>query len=52
MGEGHGEGFLIASTLKNKTPGRKVQGRSLVMHPMPRPVGASQEALGQAGHWR
>lgn len=45
VGEGHGEGFLIASTLKNKTPGRKVQGRSLVMQPIPCPVGASLEAL-------
>ena len=52
MGEGHGEGFLIASTLKNKTPGRKVQGCSLVMWPMPHPVGASLEVLRQAGRWR
>lgn len=52
MGEGHREGFLIASTLKNKTPGRKVQGQSLVMWPMAHPVGAFLEALGQAGHQR
>lgn len=52
VGEGHREGFLIASTLKNKIPGRKVQGRSLVMWLTPCPVGGSQEALGQAGHRR
>ena len=52
MGEGHGEGFLIASTLKNKTSGRQVQGCSLVMWPMPHPLGASWEPLTQAGRWR
>lgn len=52
MGEGCKGGFLIASTLKNKTLGRKIQEPSLVMWPMPHPIGASLEAFRQAGHWR
>lgn len=52
VGEKHAEGFLIANTLKNKTPGRKVQGCSLVMWLIPHPIGVSLKALRQAGHLR
>lgn len=45
VGEGHGELFPVASTLENKTPGRKVQGHSLVMRTKPR-FRESLEALG------
>lgn len=52
LGEGCKGGFLIASTLKNKILGRKIQEPSLVMWLIPHPIGESLEALRQAGLWR